>query len=142
MSRPHLLPTRRGLFLAATLLLLTVTTAHAQICHDGLWPDGEFCGYDANVVTGQVDMNHDCVVNFLDIALFWPQLNMTGPNVSADINGDNVVDLSDVVLLAASVASGFPVAPCNPSPATLDSCGADLSLSFDPNIIVSRAKSV
>ena len=70
MSRPHLRPTRCGLLLAATFLLLTVATTHAQICHDGIWQDGEFCGYDAYVVTGQVDMNHDCEVNFLDVALF------------------------------------------------------------------------
>ena len=123
------------------VLLLTMTgIAQAQVCHDGLWPNGEFCGRDAYTVTGQVDMNHDCVVDFLDVGIFWTYVGMFGPNLSADINADAVVNLVDLSLLAQSLASGAAVTPCNPSPLNPDFCDATLSLSLDPNIIVSRGR--
>ena len=70
MSRTRVLPVCRSLLLAAFLLSLTTHTSHAQVCHDNLWPDGEFCGHDAYAVTGETEMNHDCMVDYLDYVLF------------------------------------------------------------------------
>jgi len=126
--------------LTVILILFFATVARAQVCQDNLWPDGAFCGHDALVVTGEVDMNHDCTVDFLDNILFISQYGITAPGLSADLDGNGVVNLMDSALFMTSFTSGNPVIPCNPSPPTPDYCNASLSLSLDPNIIVSRGK--
>ena len=112
----------------------------AGYCHDFVWPDGEFCGHDAYVVTGETEMNHDCVLDFLDLLMFYSEFALTGPELSADFNDDNMVDVIDFQIFVISYGSGNPVVPCNPSPPTPDYCDASLSLSLDPNIIVSRGR--
>src|SRR4030095_2420365 len=67
-------------------------TKAASICHDGIWDDGEFCGRDAYTQTGFPDLNHDCLIDGLDIALFLVQHNSTGANLSADLNGNGLVE--------------------------------------------------
>jgi hypothetical protein len=56
-------------------------------------------------------MNHDCVINQVDVDLFQEQFNATGPNLSGDLNGDNSVDLADFGILTSSVS---PVPSCTP----------------------------
>lgn len=128
----------RTIFLAAVLLL--AAPAAAQVCGDGAWPDGEFCGQDAYAITGETDMNHDCVVDFLDFKLIIDQMGMTGPGLSGDINMDNTVNLTDIGFFSMSHTSGNPVTPCNPSPGYPDHCDGTLSLSLDQNVIVSRGR--
>lgn len=103
---------------------------HAD-CHDGIWQAGEFCGYDARIATGEAEMNHDCIVDYLDLALFSKQMNTVGPNLSADLNGSGRVDNADLALF--STTYGLAVAPCTPGGMRPDSCGGRIMLSFDPN---------
>ena len=133
MSRPRQLS-------VLILILMTAVSASAQVCHDGLWPDGEFCGYDSYVVTTGVDMNHDCVNDFLDNVMFFGDYGASGSNLSADLDGDGVVNISDVGLYTGAYDPFGTVTPCNPSPAYPDLCGADLALSLDPASIVSRGR--
>lgn len=135
MSRPYLLST-----LLFVLVSLAAASAGAQTCHDGLWPDGEFCGYDSAIATTGVEMNHDCVNDFLDLILFSREMGMTGMYLSADLDGNSIVNLADATLLAAYFLPLGPVSPCNPSPATLDDCAGHLALSLDPASIVSRGR--
>jgi len=94
--------------------------AWAAVCHDGVWEDGEFCGRDAYLVTGETEMNHDCFVDWLDLRLFAAEFALTGPNLSADFNGD-----------VASFA--LPVSPCSLSGTLPDRCEGTIALSFDSN---------
>ena len=45
------------------------------------------------------DLNHDGVVNILDLVLVASQFGTTGPS-AADLNGDNTVNIQDLVLVA------------------------------------------
>jgi hypothetical protein len=109
----------------------------ASVCHDGNWDDGEFCGRDAYLVTGDTEMNHDCHVNILDLHLFASEWALTGPNLSADINGDQMVSMLDLAPFVTSF--GNSVSPCNPDAWPPDACEGTIALSFssDPNTIVS-----
>lgn len=121
-----------------------------ETCHDGCWDADEFCGYDARLVTGRAEMNHDCVVDLYDFVLFYrqyPPNPSPGPCASADLNGNGVIDLEDLSALSQSlppfVPWGEPVPGCVPSPPVLPTLqqGA-LALSFDgvdPMNIVSTA---
>ena len=121
------------------LLLLPVFPVQAQfVCHDDLWPDEEFCGRDAYVVTGFAEMNHDCIVDYLDIAIFFRAMDLSGSNLSADLNDDNVVNHSDLIMFVGSI--GMDVSPCNPWPAIPDACAGALALSTDPDAIISRTR--
>src|SRR4029453_11806262 len=97
-------------------------TKAASICHDDVWDDGEFCGHDAFSTTGFPDLNHDCLIDGLDIALFLVQHNATGPNLSADLNGDGIVHASDFEFFSTV---GRQVSPCNITPVT-GSCGGTI----------------
>ena len=54
-------------------------------------------GYQPSAVPG--DLNHDGVVNILDLVLVASQFGTTGPS-AADLNGDNTVNIQDLVLVA------------------------------------------
>ncbi len=126
--------------LIAFLALSTTAVAQDPDCHNGVWEEGEFCGYDAKIATGETDMNHDCVLDVIDLILFSSQIGMEGPNLSGDFDGNDRVDPNDAQTFAASYYSGNPVSPCNPSSSAQYYCGGNLSLSLDPNIIVSRGR--
>ena len=121
-------------------ILMAAVSANAQVCHDGLWPNGEFCGYDSMVATTGVEMNHDCVNDFLDIILFTAEMGKTGTNVSGDLDGDGIVNITDMGLFAGAYNFVGSVTPCTPSPANPDNCEADLALSLDASSIVSRGR--
>ena len=59
-------------------------------------------GYHPSASTG--DLNHDGVVNILDLLLVASQLGATGPS-TADLNGDNTVNIQDLVLIANALDS-------------------------------------
>jgi len=122
------------------------------VCQDGTWEDEEYCGRDAVTATGGwptggsaapssvPDMNHDCIVNGLDWALFVPEYaggGATGP-VSADFNGDQMVTPQDYSYMATR--TGHTAVPCNPTavPVVCDGVLA-LSWSSNPNTIVDNA---
>ena len=54
-------------------------------------------GYQPSALPG--DLNHDGVVNILDLVLVASQFGTTGPS-AADINGDDTVNVQDLVLVA------------------------------------------
>ena len=54
-------------------------------------------GYQPSAVVG--DMNHDGVVDILDLVLVASQFGATGLS-AADLNGDNIVNIQDLVLVA------------------------------------------
>ena len=54
-------------------------------------------GYQPSAVTG--DLNHDGMVNILDLVLVASQFGATGPS-AADLNGDDTVNIQDLVLVA------------------------------------------
>ncbi len=59
-------------------------------------------GYHPSASTG--DLNHDGVVNILDLVLVASQLGTTGI-AAADLNGDNTVNIQDLVLVANALDS-------------------------------------
>ena len=59
-------------------------------------------GYHAPTVAG--DVNHDSVVNILDLVLVASQFGTTGPSI-ADLNGDNTVNIQDLVLIANALSN-------------------------------------
>lgn len=131
----------RAALLLACLTVLVGSNARPlwaqapSVCHDGSWDHGEFCGRDAYLVTGKTEMNHDCKVEVLDIFLFAAEWGLFGSNLSADINGDAIVSVTDFMLFVGSF--GDPVSPCNPSGMLPDGCEGTIALSFssDPETI-------
>ena len=81
-------------------------------CHDGVWEDGEFCGYDAYVTSGIPDMNHDCVTDALDMIVFIPLFFSTSP--SGDFNNDGGTNYDDLIFLKHQL--GHFASPCNSTP--------------------------
>ena len=65
-------------------------------------------GYQPSALAG--DLNHDGVVNILDLVLIASQFGTTGPS-AADLNADNTVNIQDLVL----VANAFNNAAAAPS---------------------------
>ena len=59
-------------------------------------------GYQPSAVLG--DLNHDGVVNILDLVLAASQFGTTGPS-AADLNGDNMVNIQDLVLVANALSN-------------------------------------
>jgi hypothetical protein len=86
------------------------TRAEAQVCHDGSWDWGEFCGFDAFQVTGVTEMNHDCTVDFLDFSLFVQDFGLNGPNRSGDFDNSGVVGFADFLTFVSSY--GATASPC------------------------------
>ena len=126
-------------FLAMSVLAAgSFGVARSQVCHDGVWDPQEYCGRDAYLVTGDPDMNHDCVIDLLDLGLMVAAEGLTGGNLSADINGDGLVSLPDIATLTYALDDDPEVAPCAPFGELPEGCGATLSLSFDPSTVVSR----
>jgi hypothetical protein len=134
----------RALLLALVLLLVStfsssVNTVIAKgrplaafdACHDDIWGVTEYCGRDAYVTTGVPDMNHDCLVNGLDVGLFMDMWRATGPGMSADLNDDNIVDEKDVQIFAPSIGSSPSSSDClGQTPST---CQGTIALSFSSN---------
>ena len=59
-------------------------------------------GYQPSALLG--DLNHDGVVNILDLVLVASQFGTTGPS-AADLNGDNTVNIQDLVLVANALSN-------------------------------------
>ena len=110
-----------------------------QLCHDGIWPDGEFCGRDAVLTTdhppssnfGVADLNHDCLSDALDFRLLGHDWTTEGPNISGDLNGDQIVGILDLIIFNGSVT--HPACPCTPSGMQPDECAGLIALSFTPD---------
>lgn len=137
-SRVHGLDCRgshctQAIFVALCFVAIFTLPARssAQVCHDGAWQPAEFCGYDARFSTGVAEMNHDCFVDYLDLALVWKQVGMTGTNLSADLNNDFIVDASDLSLFF--ITYGQTADPCTPGGMGTDSCAGSIALSFSSN---------
>jgi len=112
------------------------------VCHDSLWYDEESCGFDAYYVTGIPEMNHDCFVNVFDLFLLAQDYNLTGPNLSGDLNGDLFCDIVDLQILLANY--GQTASPCIPDPLSSNVFEGEIALSFstDPATIVSTAAQI
>ena len=136
---------RRVAFLCAFLCLLTTVPSNLKlviaagqpprltfVCHDNIWEDGEYCGRDAYVTTGVADMTHDCVVDALDLKLFFQEYSsgVIGAGLSGDLDNNNQVGLGDYVLFFASV--GMTACPCNSLPIP-NECGGNIAISFNLN---------
>jgi hypothetical protein len=82
-------------------------------------------------------MNHDCVNDILDFSVLEQQWIMTGSGLSADLNGDGLVNASDFLIFAYNY--GGSVSPCTVSGMLPDLSQGTIALSFssDPNTIVS-----
>ena len=59
-------------------------------------------GYQPSAVPG--DLNHDGLVNILDLVWVASQFGTTGPSI-ADLNGDNTVNIQDLVLVANALSN-------------------------------------
>ena len=79
-------------------------------------------GYHPSALTG--DLNHDGIVNILDLVLVASQLGATGPS-AADLNGDNTVNIQDLVLVANAL-DNVAAAPSakQPTAALIDTRGS------------------
>lgn len=97
-------------------------------CQDGVWEDGEFCGYDAYKTSGIPDMNHDCKTDALDMILFIPTFYSN--SLSGDFNGDQFTDYDDLVFLKHRL--GIFTTPCNGTPVP-DVVEGTIALSFSTN---------
>jgi hypothetical protein len=108
-------------------------------CHDLVWEEDEFCGFDAYWTTGVVELNHDCLSELIDLQLFAAQLPLTGPHLSADINGDEVVNIFDLAYYIQTWSDSVP--GCVRGGMQPDTLQGSLALSFssDPTNIVSSA---
>jgi uncharacterized repeat protein (TIGR01451 family) len=125
---------------------------YASVCHDGAWDAGEYCGYDAVATTTNhvPDMNHDCVVNGLDLQLFFHEFagaGSTGPNLSGDFKSaggagnptpcpgdqlcpDGRVSNADFSFFVTKL--GQTASPCTSVPIP-SVCDGSLALSFSNN---------
>ena len=73
-------------------------------------------GYHPSAVTG--DLNHDGIVNILDLVLAASQFGATGPS-AADLNGDNTVNIQDLVLVATASSNVAAAPAANQSTAAM-----------------------
>ena len=136
---------RRVAFLCVLLCLLATVPSNLKlviaageplrltfVCHDDCWGEGEYCGRDAVVTTGVADMNHDCVVDGLDLALFYPELfsGVTGPGLSGDLDNNNAVGLGDLAIFQADL--GMTAFPCHSVPIPTV-CEGAIAISFNLN---------
>ena len=105
-------------------------------CHNDVWEPAEFCGHDAYAITGSPDMNHDCMVEWLDWGLFSHDFGIIEPGRSGDFDGDNDVDIFDGAVFLGNL--GDTVTPCTQGGIGEDACEGAIALSFgsDPNTIV------
>ncbi len=155
---------RRAVVLSLLILLATALPSNLKlvfaegrlptltfVCHDNNWEDGEYCGRDAVVATGGwtlpsppaasavPDMNHDCVVNGLDFALFVPQYagsGMSGPDLSSDFNNDGTVTSPEFSFINSRV--GHTAVPCNPTAIPV-LCDGNLFISDSPSSVADNA---
>ncbi|HET6349031.1 MAG TPA: FlgD immunoglobulin-like domain containing protein [Candidatus Krumholzibacteria bacterium] len=120
----------------------------SYVCHDDQWDPGEYCGRDAVTATGgwvtpggpaataRPEMNHDCLVDGLDWALFLDEYGATGPGYSGDFNNDQYVGAMDFSFLGAT--TGYTVTPCSGVPVP-EVCEGTISLSFSSSSVVNNA---
>jgi len=103
-------------------------------CGDGYWTyrPCEFCGQDAYAVTGQPEMNHDCWVNLIDLALFQREFLLAGEGLSADFNGSQMVDLADFAIFV--LGYGHDVPDCDPCGVELPGCGGTVRIGFEADL--------
>ena len=73
-------------------------------------------GYQPSALVG--DLNHDDVVDILDLVLVASQFGTTGPS-AADLNGDNTVNIQDLVLVANALNDVAAAPSANQSTAAL-----------------------
>lgn len=103
-------------------------------CGDSLWTEEpcEFCGRDAYFVTEVTEMNHDCIVDIIDLCLFYQEWNMTGPGLSGDFNGDESVDLLDFLRLQG--CWNMEADPCERCSTTVTDCDGTVRISFSADL--------
>lgn len=118
----------------AVALLAAATTVGAQ-CGDGIWTAGscESCGRDAYQVTGHAEMNHDCVVDVADFALFAQEYGHSGFS-PADLTRDGWVNSFDFAAFGSSYfgAPFLDSGECEPCGAGRG-CAATARISFSPD---------
>ena len=124
---------RSAIHLVVAAAVLATSDVASAACGDGIWSPGEHCGQDAFQTTGSPEMNHDCVIDFLDSALFIQVFGSTDPQGDFDANG--LVHGPDFLELVDAL--GDSVSPCTPV-FQLGGCSGTLALSFssDPTNIV------
>lgn len=141
---------RRNCLLIIPLLLILILPSNLKlviaagqplrmmfVCHDGCWEETEYCGSDAVAATGKPDMNHDCLVDGLDLALWFPDF-YSGTGLSGDFDHINGVGAADLSFLLARM--GQTAVPCHSIPIPTQ-CDGSISISFDedPANIVNNA---
>ncbi len=101
------------------------------ICGDLAWSSDpcEYCGKDAYYQTGHAEMNHDCLVDVVDFALFAQDYGRVG-DLSGDFNRSGRVDVLDFQIFTQCFFSHPNVAPCSPCGIVADSCAGTVRINF------------
>ena len=103
-------------------------------CGDYFWTEEpcEYCGQDAFGITGVTEMNHDCIVDIIDLSLFYQEWNLTGPGLSGDFNRDEVVDISD--FLQVQGTWNLEADPCESCSTSTTGCDGTVRISFQSDL--------
>ena len=80
------------------------------------------------------DVNGDGIVNIQDLVLVASNLGKTGQN-AADVNGDNIVNIQDLVLVAGALGNSAAAPPLN-SQSLSTLTAADVKSLADPSTAI------
>lgn len=115
--------------IALLLWLIAIPSGGRAQCGDGVWSPCEFCGKDAWSAVIHAEMNHDCVVDVIDLGLFVQDFGDLG-NFSGDFIPNGKVDLQDFAVLATCFCIHPQVAPCDPCNEEPVACGGTVRVTF------------
>jgi hypothetical protein len=115
------------------LLILSIIpgVVYASVCGDWTWENNEWCGQDCYHDTpNNTDMNHDCVVDPIDLVLIAEMFGGTNP--SGDLNGDGKVDMRDMAIFGKHYGN-TSVSPCTVTTTYTVQDVGNLMISFSSN---------